>query len=278
MAAWERDTPWRQGHVLPDDAVKAAGLAEATNNALAIVVSRDCDLAQDQSIEPIAEVIVGRRIATPDGNFTHAKNARRLHLTFRGGTEHLAVDLIANGKRAIAKDHLAEYEPVETVKLTPAERSILQRWLAARYRRSAFSDEFDKRLEHTGMRDRLGKILKSAGTLIAAIYFDVDQGEEVTRTTADDPYTLVIYLLYSTETDPDAAERAAENAKLAIRNAFRDRCLSKKTGTWHDIELINCEAISDQAMTVQQAESLKRWSADYISLRTEPPQAMLRNE
>jgi hypothetical protein len=114
--------------------------------------------------------------------------------------------------------------------------------------------------------------------LIAAIYFDVDQGEDVSRVGPDDPYTLAIHLLFSTEPDPEAAERAAETAKLAIKEAFRDKCLSKEMGTWHDIELIECEAISDQAMTVQQAESLKRWSADHISLRTERPQAILRDK
>jgi hypothetical protein len=279
MAAWGRDTPWRQGHVLPDDAAEAVGvLTEAPTGAVAIVVSHDCDLAQDPSVEPRVEVIVGRRITTANGNFTYAKNARRLHLTFSGGAEHLTAELEASRKSPVAKDQLAEYEPIETVRLTPIEHNILQRWLAARYRRSAFPDEFDRRLERTGVRDRLSNILKSAGALIAAIYFDVDQGEEISRTGSDDPYTLAIYLLFSTETDPEAAERAAETAKTAIRKAFRDRCLSKETGTWRDIELIECDAISDQAMTVQQAESLKRWLADHISLRTEPAQAMLRDE
>ena len=226
----------------------------------------------------MVEVIVGRRVAAADGNFTYAKNARRLHLTFNGGAEHLTADFEASCKRQVAKGQLAEHEPIETVRLTSIEHNILQRWLAARYRRSAFPDEFDRRLERTGVRDRLSKILKSAGALIAAIYFDVDQGEEISRTGSDDPYTLAIYLLFSTETDPEAAERATEAAKQAIRKAFRDRCLSKETGTWHDIELIECEAISDQAMTVQQAESLKKWSADHISLGTEPAQTMLRDE
>jgi hypothetical protein len=278
MATWGRDTPWRQGHVLPNEAAKAAGiLMESLIDAFAIVASHDCDLAQDANIEPMVEVIVGCRVV-PNGNFTYAKNARRLHLTFSGGTEHLTVNLEAGHKRQITKDQLSAFEPVDTIKLTPRERNILQRWLAARYRRSAFPDEFDRRLEHTGIRDHLSKILKQTGDLIAAIYFDVDQGKEVKRTRSDDPYTLAIYLLFSTETDPDGAEQAAERAKHAIRKVFRDKCLSKKTETWHDIELVECEAISDQAMTVQQAESLKRWSADYVSLRVEPSQAILRDE
>lgn len=279
MAAWERDTPWRQGLVLPDDAAKALQLlGDAADGKVAIVVSHDCDLAQDPSVEPVVEIIVGRWIQTADGNFTYAKNARRLHLTFSGGTQPHTADLIASRKTSVLKVKFAEYEPVEAVRLSSLERTILQRWLAARYRRSAFPDEFDTRLERTGVRDRLGKILKPAGALIAAIYFDIDQGEDISRVGSDDPYTLAIYLLFSTETDPEAAEQAAEAAKLAINKAFRDKCFSKTSGKWNDIELIGCDAISDQAMTVQQAESFKRWSADHISLRAEPPQVMLRDE
>jgi len=278
MAVWGRNTPWRQGYVLPDQAAKIAGLfTEGQIDPVAVVISHDCDLAQDPSIEPMVELIVGRSIVNADGNYTYAKNARRLHLTFTGSVEHLTADFQATRRTQVAKDQLAAYEPAGTIKLTPIERNILQRWLAARYRRSAFPDEFDRRLERTGVQDRLSKILKSTGSLIAAIYFDVDQGEEVPRA-ADEPYVLAIYILYSTETDPEAAERAAEAAKQSIRKAFRDRCLSKGTGAWHDIELVECEAISDQAMTVQQAESLKRWSADHLSLRTESSQAMLRDE
>ncbi|PYD59428.1 hypothetical protein CFR72_16715 [Gluconacetobacter entanii] len=74
------------------------------------------------------------------------------------------------------------------------------------------------------------------------------------------------------------ANQAAESAKRGIVKAFREKCFSEEAKAWHDIELIECEVISDQSMTVQQAESLKRWSADHISLRTDPAQTMLRDE
>lgn len=279
MTAWDRDSPWRQGHVVPDEAVRTLGILskDVPDDTVVVVVSHDCDLAQLPNAEPNIEVIAGRRIKIVDGNFTHGKNARRLHLTFSGGDERLIVNLVASHKIPVEKAQLAGYLPVDAVRLTAVELTILQRWLAARYRRSAFPDEFDRRLEVTGLRDRLGKILKASGALISAIYFDIDQGEEVQRSGADDPYTLSIYLLYSTEIDPEAAETAADTAKFAIRTAFQEKCISKGSGAWHDIELVECEAISDQAMTVQLAESLKRWSADYISLRTDPPQSMLSN-
>ena len=275
MAMWGRDTPWRQGHLLSDDAVKSV-LRDPPKGTIMAVVSHDCDIAQSPDVEPVVEVIIGQRIAAVDGNFAFAKNARRLHLTLTGRSQQLAVDLEASRKLAIAKQQLGDYEPVENVGVTIRELTILQRWLAARYRRAAFPDEFDRRLGATGLRDQLNKILKSHGALISALYFDVDEGRDVCRSGGDEPYTLAIYILF--DGDSEAAERAANSTKTAIEEAFRDKCLSDDDRKWRDIELVACEAISDQAMTVQQAENHKRWSADHISLRTEPPQPMLRNE
>jgi hypothetical protein len=40
----------------------------------------DSDITQDPEVEPSIEVIIGARVAAADGNLTHAKNPRRLHL------------------------------------------------------------------------------------------------------------------------------------------------------------------------------------------------------
>ncbi len=143
MVEWARDTPWRQGHLLPADATTALGVASAEQRSdmVAVLVSHDCDLAQSPDIEPDVEIIMGRRLTAIDGNYSHAKNARRLHLPFSAGKERLAAELLANGKRRIAKSDLAAFTPLLSIQLDPNERAILQRWLAARYRRPAFPDE-----------------------------------------------------------------------------------------------------------------------------------------
>jgi hypothetical protein len=281
VGEWARDTPWRQGHILHSDAAEAFALIgeDCPSDTVVVVVSHDCDLAQLPGAEPEIEVIVGRRITkTIDGNFTHAKNARRLHLTFSAGSATLSADLVATQKRKIPKDKLADHKPVKEFRLTSAEGTILQRWLAARYRRSAFPDEFDKRLETTGLQKRISGVLKTSGAWISAILIDVDNGQDVTRSGPDDPYVLAIYLLYSTDTDSEKAEQVARNAAVAIEAAFRDKCLSQKSGTWQTFELIECSPVSDEAMTVHQAEHLKKWRADHLSLRMDPPQSMLKDE
>ena len=47
MTQWGRDTPWRQGHLLPDEAVGALGIrSDSGDPKIAVVISHDCDIAQ----------------------------------------------------------------------------------------------------------------------------------------------------------------------------------------------------------------------------------------
>src|SRR3989442_1375917 len=192
MAEWRRETLWRQGHVLDDKTVAKFGLrnAQAPNKTLVVVVSHDCDLAASPDKEPDVELIIGRQIEKADGNFTHAKTARLLHIEFATPDGVKLVELAATKKVQVAKKDFADHEPRQEFQLGSSGQSILQRWLAARYRRAAFPDAFEKRLNESGASARLSKILKPVGKHICGIFFDVDDGDEVQRTEPDDTYEL----------------------------------------------------------------------------------------
>jgi hypothetical protein len=276
MAAIARSVPWRQGHLLPDEALGAFGFTESADT-LAIVISHDCDVVQVPTIEPNAELIVGRSIQNSDGNCTHSKNPRKLHLECTKGQKRTLIELLATNKRTVPKEGkpgLISYTPREDIQLSREELVILQQWLAARYRRSAFPDEFDNRLNKTGLRDQISHILKRQGTHIRAVFFDVDDGEEIVHHGPEDPYKLTISLLYSTQIAPDEAERAAKEASKLIQSAFKAKCRSEGAH-WTWIELADCETLADTAMTIDQASFLKKWQTDYISFRSDPPQEIL---
>jgi hypothetical protein len=267
MAAGDRQTLWRQGHTLTNEAAVGLGLVRPDEiaTALVIVISHDCDLTQCSEVEPCVETIVGHRIAAADGNFTHAKNPRQLHLPCEENGATVYLDLRARDKRSISKEDFAAHQPNGVITVAPRECSVLQRWLAARYRRAAFPDEFERRLQETGLYKRIAKIIEPLGMHLVAIFFDVDEARGIERDGADDLYTLGVYLLYSTEHDPTAALGAAADAVQAISAAFRDKCFVHQG--WRNIELVACEPISDTAMTYAMSVQLKKWSADYFSLR-----------
>lgn len=277
MAEWSRETPWRQGHLLGDDAIEALGLhhASALDQTLVIVASHDCDLAQTPEGEPVVEVVIGRLVADRDGNCTHAKNARKLHVEFAGAAVFWT-EFEATAKVYVAKLALNEFVPRPNAHLSQENRAIFQMWLASRYRRSAFPDEFERRLsaKKFKLHEKIVKAVKPHGELIVGIFFDVDEGDEITREGPDDTYALDITILHSADPDFEAAEKGAETAAKAIEKAFKDK-LFDPSKTWQHIELRSCDPVSESVLTYQQFKQLKRWRLEHISLAAEPQQPVL---
>jgi hypothetical protein len=289
MAQWERDTPWRQGQLLTSEAIAALDLGgnPLPQDIAAVVISHDCDLAQSIETEPYAELIVGRYVDNAHGSFTHCKNLRRLHLDCTAGPTPKTIELQVSNRTAVPKatsgaPSLSDHVPSDNVAMTYRERRILQRWLAARYERASFPDEFDRRLrDETGVAERISAALKDSGNDIAALFFDVDAGREIVKKTKQETYELSITMVYSTTVDPAKAERTANDAANRIKEIFARRCRSKdkdgNPGPWFRIELIDVDVISDEALTYAQSQLFVRWHADHISLRTDPLQPMLDN-
>ena len=278
MTKWTRETPWRQGQLLTDEATKLLGLShpDSPENILVVVATHDCDLVQPPDKEPCVELIVGRRIVNLDGNNTHTKSSRKLHIKFNSEEPFLAEFLITT-KCSISKESLLNFKPMADVKLSPQNLSVFQQWLASRYRRSAFPDEFERRLvNETKLAEKISKAMKSHGELITAVFFDVDEGRDIIHKGADDSYLLDIYLLYTTEPDFNIAERAAKKAKEAIEKAFNEKLHDHLADKWKWIELRHVDVISEEALTYRDSTLLKKWRLDHISLGAEPQQTILK--
>ena len=275
MPSEARSFSWRQGYVLPDDALQALGLAEAgateSGSFAAVVITHDCDLVADVNREPYVEVIVGRIIPALDGNTTHGKASRTLHLEFRRGHNAVPVELRAPAKRRLNKSALAPYIPDAAWSLDADNLSILQRWLASRYRRAAFPDAFEACLHTTKLDKALVDVVSPLGALLRAVYFDVTENEETGS--ANSPiYELGIVLVY--DAGHASAEARVENAAKGIGEKFRRQLDDNKNPGAHVIEFRYCEAVSDEVLSYKQSLRLKQWRLDYLSLRDDPQQDM----
>ncbi|MBI7215605.1 hypothetical protein JEY49_00055 [Pseudomonas aeruginosa] len=278
MAEWNRnETLWRQGLLLASDAVEALGLhhPESPERTLVIVASHDCDLAQSPEKEPDIEVVIGRLALEKDGNSTHAKNACKLHIEFTGADTFWA-EFEATAKSKVGKLELNRHAPRSGATLSPECHAVFQMWLASRYRRSAFPDEFERRLTSKDFKlhERISKAVKPHGDLIAGVFFDVDEGVEINRNGADDTYTLDIIIMHSADPNFEEAEKAAESAAATITQAFKEKLFSP-TSTWQHIELRSCDAVSESVLTYQQFKQLKRWRLEHLSLAADPQQPVL---
>ena len=161
-------------------------------------------------------------------------------------------------------------EPAANARLTPAELNVLQTWLAVRYRRSSFPDEFDRRIKDKDAKfyDKFVRAVKGSAAHLLAILFDVDGGIEVDRKGPDDTYTLSIYLVYNVTVDPGKAKQAVDGLAGKITALFKTCYV--KDGKWQNVELRTCEPISEAAVTMHQYRLLKPLTFEYLSLREEP--------
>ncbi len=58
---WSRNTTWRQSSVLAQKDFQAVGLTDIPDADLAIAISHDCDIANDNlDVEPAVEFIFAR--------------------------------------------------------------------------------------------------------------------------------------------------------------------------------------------------------------------------
>lgn len=280
MAEWSRNTQWRQGSLLSLSAIEGLKLShpEQGSESVVIVASHDCDISQDVAVEPSVEVVVGRVLgiqpSSIDGNHTHAKNPRVLHIMLTGETNKY-VAFISTNKSSVSKAELTEYQPDKHIYLEPESKTIFQHWLASRYRRQAFPDEFENRLKQNKLHQKIANVMKKTSDHITAIFFDVDEGKEVVHADPQDCYCLDIVILYSTSTDADAALLVANTVKSTIEIAFKNKLYDKDKDKWQEIELRYVDAISDEALTYRQSTLMKQWRLDYISLQADPQQPTL---
>ena len=275
----ERKTSWSQGQILTPEAALAFQLVTEEERAsrFPLVITHDCDLAAALDKEPSAEILIGRPIAKL-GTAANAKIARRLEFSLQSDTGPQAVELLAADKRSVPKIALFEYEPRKDLWLAPSDRRILQRWLAARYRRAAFPEAFEARLRtKTGRRtvvQEIESILDAGGEWIRCLLFDLDDGEVCERDGPDDIYQLGITVLYVSALDEPKAYTAAHTAAKALEKVFA-QAFEHQGGRRRYIDLSYCDAISDAVLTVQQREQLEEWRLEYLSLSADPPHPMV---
>lgn len=78
--------------------------------------------------------------------------------------------------------------------------------------------------------------------MIHAVYFEVDEGEEIAHTGPDDVYVLDIILMYASEPDSQTAEAVANEVKGKIEQAFKAKLFQYRIRqvAGHRVEICRC--------------------------------------
>ena len=259
-------TIWRQGDLIaPDDAVSLGVLdADRRDTHRALVISHSCDIAKEEASEPQVEVLVGQIISGADATSRNGHSIYRLDLGDEAQTDSEWIRYSITERRLIPKPRLLECAPWQGRSCTGGKRDVLRRWLAQRYSRSEFPDAFNAWLQESKVGKDFEEIGKKFSACLVGIYFDLDDDTE--RTDPKSPYSFGIMLVYDSSNADN--EATAEKASDGLKRAFGKRCNAEGGLRWFD--LTYCDAVSDQAITLFQARTLRRWRFEHRSLDGEP--------
>jgi hypothetical protein len=262
---------WRQGSVLSEGAARdlIPASVDASDSHCVVLISHDCDIGNVEK-ETEAEVIVGRFVDAVDGGLTGGKNSRTLHLSWSQSDRTRHVELSATKKRYIPKSALTISRPDTSYRLDQDNLTTLRFWLAARYNRAAFPDEFNNRLRSTKALTDLLRFLKPLGNLVTGVYVRLDTQEELPSEHPTPPYCVTMFVVFAPGDEPLESLERAEKTADAITDAIGSRCYDKAADRWSWLQLKQCLAISEDDLTVGHAKKLQQLSLEYLSLRTSP--------
>jgi len=237
-----------------------------------IVISHDCDLPHEKEEE--VDIIVGTKIPTVDSNYTAARNVRCLHLSYRNeaSSESVCIELQHSGRKSVAKWDFANIAKLEA-NLPSDEKRTLKQWLAARYGRPAFPNEFENRLQNNKkFHEKLIKLLKPINKHLIGIFFDLGE-ERLTELPAGTPYCLRMSLTYKSIDGPIARE-ATKDCAISITNLFHSAYGTPNVAT--NLVLESCEAVADTLFSLADLQRVDQWwRYDYISLQESPAPPLL---
>jgi hypothetical protein len=259
--AWSRNTSWRQGSILAQKDFQLVGLTDASDIDLAVAISHDCDIANDNlDAEPAIEFIFAHILDQCNGNYTHGKNPRTLHIDCQRDGQTVWIEMIASKRVMLQKNKLEGIQPDETYELTYSLQ-ILQGWLAARYRRHALPNSLIERLRNVfAYIEKQGK-KNSSGILSFRLSYEPED-----ELPPEEPYELWFSIVYIT----DNAEYAAMSEEIANSLKIEFPKLLEKTKDNGTVDLRKCEAVSEMEFTLYDMRTTVEYHLEHLSYRTEP--------
>jgi hypothetical protein len=174
-----KDNGWRQGSFLPSDmALALAAEHKCEDVTHAVVISQDCDVTHpDLEAEPLVEILFLQTVDTIHPGLTDGKSSRFLHLEAMTDSGTRGFSALAWNKACIGRESLAVAHPALGMVIPSGTLKGMIRWIADRYTRTGFPDEFVKRTK--SIEKPLIKLMKSEGSAFRGILVGLDSFDEL---------------------------------------------------------------------------------------------------
>jgi hypothetical protein len=191
----------------------------------------------------------------PDGTLAWFRSPRICHFTETIGGVRGAWQVSIHDRVTIPRRLLLDHQPSRQKVLPPETVRRIASWVARRYTRAAFPDEFNRRC--LPAQKRLKGRLKSEGYFLTAIFLVV-QDEELDENSC---YEVVVIGCMREDTFQAPETRAKAQALVDAIESALDECMG--------IEVRESSVRSEASITLDDLRMLKRWDFDYLSLRDE---------
>lgn len=266
-----KGTNWRQGQILKhSDAVSLGLVRDEDTHHKAVLITHDCDLQNNDPENSSVEFIVGE-MTTANGSYIRARNPRILHLCFDSPKvpELNSIALSHENKRAISSAMFTTPECDMDFAISQHEKEAFKQWLAARYGRPAFPNEFEERLRmskegYASLMKTIPKCLEKNSDHIIGIFFDLGEERDI-ELEEGNPYELRIYLVYNLEKGGiDARQHAEDICKKIKAKAIE---IHGKPEVSTTIALEDCNAVADTEFSLHAVMRMYQWRVEYISLQ-----------
>lgn len=255
------DVSWRQGAIIGRELVSPANDALSVpmpipEDSLLILVSQDCDIAhQSYEVEPFIEFLVATRMSATDEDkgLQWGKHPRRFQFSIQHQGDQALFEININDRYRTRREILLDGLPEGHLDSKTTE--ALCRWVAKRYTRPAFPDEFNRRCK--AAREKLAALFKKRGHLILSIQVRLEP-EEV-ELPAGENYRIMLYAVCDRDTWDDPMSRA-EATKLVEQIGTK---LAECDGILVDESVL----VPAHRFTLEDLRETDRWDYDYLTYR-----------
>lgn len=248
-----RKNGWRQG-VIVQASLILEGLPDgspATDNDHAMVVSQSCDLVHhDLGNEPSAVILVLKSVSSGKPEVMHGRNPRLLHFQ---ATDGRWFEAWAWNQIAIPRDHLAKKAAAVEIELFPKVLRCVLDWLAKRFTRIAFPENFNDALKPKS--NAIGKLLKKNHEIFTEILLHISPFDELD---AGQHYELACYLLMAAGFYNEPKQLAEARAVAANLEKLFEDC---------GLDVMECSPVSEATLTVAELNELVHWDYDHLTYR-----------
>jgi hypothetical protein len=221
-----------------------------------IAITHDCAVINESLIaEPFLEYILARQIDKLNGNFTHTKNPRKLHIELDVKNLPIPFELNIIDRAFLDRGLLLQNKPGQDICLKDSQKAILVRWLANRYMGQALPDQFENRIDP--VRKKLEKLLsKIEANGMLALYINLNPRDELA---SDKNYKLTVAMVYEDAvfmslTDEDRLDKYVNEIKVVLQKSS-------------EIDISEVVAFSEKDFTLYHQRKMIRWRSDHCSFK-----------